>query len=130
MLFLCIFSNKYRLGSLPLFWQSWTCDLLGYVNFKNCLWNNIEPKVIETTCGSDNDVIPGFSPYYITGLYSYYPPCVLFTSLQKRNFHLTALISLFSFWGTVANKSGTEHLHKKFIELIIESNLLCNLYLK
>jgi len=52
---------------------------------------------------------------------------VLLTSLQKRNFDLTAWISPLSFCGTVENKSGTEHLHHKFIELMIESNLLWNL---
>lgn len=49
---------------------------------------------------------------------------VLVTSLQKRNFDLTALIKPLSFCGTVANKSGTEHLHREFIDLMIESNLI------
>lgn len=52
--------------------------------------------------------------------------CVLVTSLQKRDFDLTALISPLSFCGTVANKSRTEHLHHTFVDLTIESNLLWN----
>lgn len=54
---------------------------------------------------------------------------LLFTSVcwlllcRKGIFHLNALISSLAFCGAVVNKSGTVHVHPKFVEIMIESSI-------
>lgn len=100
----CIFPTATEWGVSLAFWQSWTCELLAHVDFKNLLWNQIGPKCNWNKLWLWLWLYSWISPRYIF-------LCAGYFSVEK-NFCLTALIIPFSFGGT-ENKSGNRKVEQK-----------------